>query len=79
MNQKQELKKLLLDGTSRFVVSIILLILVWRNSHWSIALSLTLIMIRVEIMDLLVGVRKYREQLEDEQVRLTLERYREVK
>jgi hypothetical protein len=33
----------------RILLSIVLLIFVWRNAHWSVALSLTLIIISIEL------------------------------
>ncbi|MFA9262954.1 MAG: hypothetical protein ACEQSB_06440 [Undibacterium sp.] len=35
----------------RIILSILLLLVVWGNAHWSVALCLTLIMIRNEIHD----------------------------
>lgn len=35
----------------RFGLTIALLVVVWRNSHWSVALCLTLLSIAVEAID----------------------------
>lgn len=34
----------------RYALSIALLVVVWKNSHWSVALSLTLTMVGMEFL-----------------------------
>lgn len=38
----------------RIVFTIVLLVYVWNNSHWSVGLSLTLIAVSVEVISLIV-------------------------
>ena len=40
--------KLVIQLGIRILVSIVLLFFVWKNSHWAVALSLTLIMVSIE-------------------------------
>jgi predicted ferric reductase len=40
--------KLVIELGIRILVSIVLLLFVWKNSHWAVALSLTLIMVSME-------------------------------
>lgn len=42
----------------RIVLSIVLLVEVWRHSHWSVALSITLMFLWAELSAWLVRLRK---------------------
>ena len=49
MTPKQFDKTTLIKSIFRDIFTIILLIIVWKNSHWSVALSITFINIMAEI------------------------------
>lgn len=40
---------------TRVIITIIILYFVWTNSHWSVALSLTLMFIQSEMVSLIIN------------------------
>jgi general stress protein CsbA len=49
----------------RIILTIALLFPVWNNSHWSVALSITLLVISVELSSFLI--RQQQKKSEDEE------------
>jgi hypothetical protein len=55
----------------RWILEIFVLEEVWRHSHWSVALTLTLFTVRVELQDCVKEIRRKNDQdLKDRLFRL---------
>jgi VIT1/CCC1 family predicted Fe2+/Mn2+ transporter len=50
----------------RIILEIILMVFVWENSHWSVALSLILITISLEMLGFILSIliKIYKKELE---------------